>query len=106
MTVFYEVPLQPTNQTVSVSISGSSYSFRTYYCNEENSGWVLDISDSSGNPVIQGIPLVTGADLLGQFAYLNLGFSLMVTTDSAPAAVPTFENLGINGRLYVVTNDQ
>lgn len=99
----YEIPLQATPQNIKITILGISYGIRTYYCDTETGGWVIDISDSSGVPILQGIPMVTGADLLGQYKYLGLDFSLIVATDSDLTAVPTFSNLGINGHLYVVT---
>lgn len=98
----YEIPLQPTPQNIKITILGVSYGVRTYYCSTETGGWVIDISDSSGNPIVQGVPMVTGTDLLGQYKYLGLGFSLLVATDSDLTAPPTFDNLGINGHLYVV----
>ncbi|MCL7680226.1 hypothetical protein M8369_40485, partial [Klebsiella pneumoniae] len=44
--------------------------------------WCLDIMDSSGADLIKGIPLITGADLLAQYRYLGLGFSLYVGCDN------------------------
>ena len=61
--------------------------------------WVLDVADIQKNPIVSGIPLVTGADLLGQFAYLNFGGKLIVVSDGDPFAVPTFDNLGTSGHL-------
>jgi hypothetical protein len=68
---------------------------------ETNAGsWVLDIADDIGNPILSGIPLVTGANLLSQYGYLGFGGGLYVMTTSDPDAVPTFENLGDDGLLY------
>lgn len=100
---FYEIPLQPTNQNIRISILNVTYIIRTYYCDRENGGWVIDISKSDGTPLVQGIPLVTGDDLLSQYEYMNFGFGLMVYSDGIHDAVPSFSNLGINGHLYVVT---
>ncbi len=46
-----------------------------------NGGYVLDIADANGKPIVQGIPFVTGADLLAQYAYLGIGGQLIVQTD-------------------------
>ena len=100
---FYEIPLQPTNQNIRISILNVNYIIRTYYCDIENGGWVIDISDSSGNAILHGIPLVTGADLLGQYEYLGLGFGLMFASDGDIDAVSGFNDLGVSGHLYVVT---
>lgn len=99
---FYEIPLHPTNQNIRISILNVTYIIRTYYCDRENGGWVIDISDSSGNAILQGIPLVTGADLLGQHEYLGLGFGLMFASDGDITAVSGFNDLGVSGHLYVV----
>ena len=64
--------------------------------------WVLDIADASGNDILSGLPLVTGADLLAQYGYLGFGGGLWVQTASAPDAPPTFDNLGDDGQVYWV----
>lgn len=100
---FYEIPLQPTNQNIRISILNVTYIIRTYYCDRENGCWVIDISKSDGTALVQGIPLVTGADLLGQYEYLGLGFGLMFASDGDIDAVSGFNDLGVSGHLYVVT---
>jgi len=100
-TSFYEVPLSGAPQAFSASINGTTRNLRFTYQNADQGGWVLDIADASGNAIVQGIPLVTGANLLAQYAYLGLGAGLMVTTDGDPDAVPTFDNLGTTSHLYV-----
>lgn len=65
--------------------------------------WMLDILDSGGVPLLTGLAVVTGADLLDQFAYLGLGGQILAQTDFDPDAVPTFDNLGTVGHLYFVT---
>jgi len=103
-TTFYEVPLSGAPQSFSISIAGATYNLRLTYQNVADGGWVLDLSDSSGNAIVQGIPLVTGADLLAQYGYLGLGFSLVVNTDGDADAVPTFANLGTLSHLYVAVS--
>ena len=102
-TTFYEVPVSAAPQAFSVSISGTRYTIRQTYCDvPDGGGWLIDIIDSSGSNILTGIPLVTGADLLGQFAYLGFGFSLVVTTSGDADAVPTYDNLGVSSYLYAV----
>ncbi|MGI4812798.1 MAG: phage baseplate plug family protein [Janthinobacterium lividum] len=98
----YEIPLTPEPQTFGISIAGVTYTF-TVIWNAANVSWILDIADASGNPILSGIPMVTGADLLEQFAHLNFGFQLICQTDNAPSVVPTFADLGITGHLYAIT---
>jgi len=100
-TTFYEVPLSGAPQSFSISIAGTTYNLRLTYQNVTGGGWALDLSNSSGTAIVQGIPLVTGTDLLSQYGYLGLGVSLVVSTDGDPEAAPTFSNLGTLSHLYV-----
>lgn len=97
-----EVPLVAAPQTLSVSLAGTVYSLRMSWC-KFSQCWVGEIADSSGNPLLQGFPLVTGTNLLGQYAYKGIGGALVVASDGDPDAVPTFTNLGRQGHLYFVT---
>lgn len=65
--------------------------------------WCLDIMDSTGADLIKGIPLITGANLLAQYRYLGLGFSLYVNCDDPANDNPTQTDLGIKSHLYAVT---
>lgn len=62
--------------------------------------WIIDIYDGEGNALILGLAAVTGLDLLEQYKYLSLGGQLIVQTDNAPDAVPTFQNLGTEGHIF------
>lgn len=68
--------------------------------------WMLDIADTTETPILQGLPLVTGADLLAQYRYLtNIPPGLLgVATDGVPDAVPTYQNLGLTSHVYYVVN--
>lgn len=104
MSNIYEVKLQPgVPQTCTVLLGGVEYTLTLNYRNITNGGWVLDIADSFSNPILSGIPLVTGANLLGQYGYLGFGGGLWAQTLSDQDAVPTFANLGGDGKLYWVT---
>jgi hypothetical protein len=98
----FEIPLKPTPQTLAITLAGVQYRL-TVRWNWVNDSWVIDISDTNSNPLVTGIPMVTGADLLEQFAYLGFGGQLIAQTDNDPSAVPTFTNLGTTGHLYFVT---
>lgn len=102
-TQIYEIPLSATPQSFRISISGASYSLRFSYCAADQGGWLLDLSDSSGNALVSGIPLVTGSDLLAQYSYLGIGAALYVAGDGGSSDAPTFANLGTTTHLYVVT---
>ena len=98
----YEVPLSAQPQTFYVQLpNGVTYQFRLIYEFTPNDCWLLDINDAFGNPIVCGIPLVTGADLLAQYVYLGFGCSLYCTTDGATFIPPTFTNLGSTAHLWV-----
>ena len=103
MATTYEIPLSPSPQTFSILLAGVSYQLTVHYIDAPMGGWLLDIADQSGNDILCGAPLVTGHDLLEQYAYLDLGGQLFVQTDADPDAVPTFNNLGVESHLYFVT---
>jgi hypothetical protein len=102
MTTAYEIPLSSEPQTFNIPIDGTTYGF-TIRWNVPNATWMIDISDASGNPILSGIPMVTGADLLEQFGYLEFGFQLIAQTDNSPDTVPAFDNLGTTAHLYAIT---
>ncbi len=105
MTVaLYEIPLSPTPQRLTIALGAATYQLRVFYANTDQGGWLLDIADATGNPLACGIPLVTGADLLGQYAYLGIGGKLFVVSDADPSAVPTFANLGVGSHLLFQPN--
>jgi hypothetical protein len=99
----YEIPLSAKPQTFSIALGGVTYKM-TVRWNLPAAAWMLDIADATGSPMVGSIPLVTGADLLGQYAYLGFTGKLIVQTDYDADAVPTFDNLGTTGHLYFVTS--
>ncbi len=99
-TSIFEVPLNGQPQTLQITLSNVAYQLTIQWRN--SAGWVLDIAKQDGTVVLQGVPLVTGADLLAQYRYLGIGGSLVVSTDANPDAVPTYTNLGTASHLYFV----
>ncbi len=103
MKKFYTIPLQGNPETFKITLAGVDYFLTVKYQNTDQSGWFLDIYDSQNNPLVCGIPLVTGCNLLEQYAHFGFGGRLWVQTDHDPDAVPTFKNLGTEANLYWVT---
>ena len=83
-------------------LAGTSYNFRLTYNTEADGAWILDIGDSNQVPLVAGIPLVSGADLLGQYRHLGFTGSLVVTTDRGAGEVPTFDGLGVTSHVFFV----
>ncbi len=98
----YLLQLSANAQTLQVTIAGVVYQLTIQWRDGGDCGWVLDIADVNSNPIVQGIPLVTGVNLLQQYAYLGIGGELWVATTGDPPAVPTYENLGSAANLYLV----
>lgn len=98
----FEVPLTAQPQTFQITLSGVAYRVTLKWREAEGAGWVFDFANASGTPIVSGLPLVTGADLLEQYRYLGFGGSLYVQTDHDPDAVPTFDNLGDTAHVYFV----
>ena len=99
------VPLLGANETFQITLAGVSYGMQVVWRNDPGGegGWFLDIADDEANPLLQGVPFVTGTDLLAQYGYMGFGGSLYVQTVQEPDATPTFTNLGTDCQLYWVT---
>jgi hypothetical protein len=100
---FYSIPLTNAAQAFGVLLGGVLYNVTVVYRDVPEGGWVMDIADASQNPILQGVPLVTGIDLLAQYEYLGLGGVLAVVNAAAPNMPPTFDNLGSDALLYWIT---
>lgn len=99
-----EIPLQPRAQRLKIEMNGIEYILR-FRWNGVSNCWIMDIADSSNVPLVNGIPLITGANLLDQFNYLRIGngVKMLVYTFGDPDGVPTYTSLGDTSRLYFVT---
>jgi hypothetical protein len=104
MANFFEIPLESKPQSFKISLGGTDYWLRLTYQKATEGGWVLDISDANHVAIVNGIPLVTGCNLLEQYKHLGFAGRLWVQTASDPDAVPTFNNLGNDAYLYWVTD--
>ena len=101
MSTAYEIPLSATPQAFSINLADKAYNLEVKYCHVVDT-WVVDISDTDELPVLLGLPLVTGVDLLGLHKHLGIGGMLVVQSDGEVGRVPTFNDLGTNGHLYFV----
>lgn len=99
----YLVPLTNAQQKFSIALAGVVYNM-TLKWNTIGNTWLLDIADQANNPLVSGIALVTGCDLIGQYKHLGIGGSLIAQTDFSVNAPPTYQNLGSNSNLYFVTS--
>jgi hypothetical protein len=103
MAKVYTVPLTNAAQTLSISLGGTTYSLRVLW-NKYMGTYCMDVATSTGTPILNSVPLVTGANLLEQYGYLGLANNgaLLVQSDSNPLTPPTYESLGQTSQLYYV----
>ncbi|WP_298165130.1 hypothetical protein [Novosphingobium sp.] len=99
----FEIPLTAEPQAFSIQLLGVPYQMTLQWRNNAQGGWVLDIADATGVPIVLGIALVTGADLLAQYGYLGLGGALFVLNSASSDDAPTFADLGTDAHLVFVT---
>lgn len=99
----YEISLTAEAQRFAIQLAGTVYQMTVQWRNNAQGGWVLDIADAGGTPIVNGIALVTGTDLLGQYAYLGIGGALLVLNSSGGDDAPTFTDLGTDTHLVFVT---
>lgn len=103
MSTITEIPLTPSQACrFTVTLAGALYYLRLTYDIAQAGCWILDIGDADQTPLVAGIPLVSGVDLLAQYNYLGFGGALIVTTDRGAGEVPTFDSLGVTAHLYFV----
>lgn len=103
MATLYTIPLIVGAQTFAITLGNISYTFEVTYADAEEGGYVLGIRDASNNLLVDGIPFVTGVNLLAPYKYLNIGggdISLYIATNGDFTATPTYENLGTAAKLY------
>lgn len=100
----YLIPLVAQSQQFQITLAGIAYLMTIKWNNADNGGWALDFADPNTQVSIAAyIPLVAGVDLLKNLKYLGFNGSLYVYNSSDPEAIPTFQNLGSECKLYFVT---
>lgn len=104
MANYFEIPLSPEPQRFTITLGGVDYRLTVQYRKAGGAGWVLDIADASNQPLISGLPLVTGVDLLAQYRHLQFGGRLWVQGAENPDDVPTYDDLGIGSHVFWVTD--
>lgn len=95
-----EVPLTADNQTFSVTLGGKSWYMRLLW--RDVAGWILDIYDANNVPVLTGVPLIPGVNLLAQYPSLPFDGMLAVGVATEAPAYPTQVNLGTASRFYFI----
>lgn len=97
---FNEIPLTPDNQQFRILLGDTTYTLKVIW--RDVAGWIMDVMDSSGAPLLSGVPLVTGANLLQQYPQLGINGALVVATDKGAPYTPSKTNLGTYSHLIFV----
>ncbi|WP_407198969.1 phage baseplate plug family protein [Citrobacter portucalensis] len=95
-----EISLSPDNQLFRIQLAETTYTLRVIW--RDSAGWILDVQDSSGEPLLSGVPLVTGVNLLEQYPQLGINGALLVGCDVGAPDEPTKTNLGTYSHLIFV----
>ena len=93
------INLNPNSQTTIVTIDGIIYNLSIIWRLDT---YILDINDVNNKPIVQGIPLITGADLTSQLKYLGIPGYWVVANSDGTDNVPTYSNLGVTSFLLFI----
>lgn len=97
------IPIVPAQgQSFNINLNGTDYRFRLQYNDAEEGGWVLDIGDAQGAPIVCGISVVSNTNLLGQYEHLQIGRggALFVANAVGDDSTPTFAGLGEEWQMF------
>lgn len=98
----YRLPINNSVQQVfDVDLGDKSYTLRFQY-NKQAGAWFLDVSEQDGAALVQGLPLVSGANILDQYLYKGFGGVLVLYTDGEPDHMPNLNELGEWTSVYYV----
>ncbi|WPM85433.1 hypothetical protein QNH14_04550 [Apirhabdus apintestini] len=96
-----EIPLTADNQRFSIQLGGQQLSFTLQWRDE--AGWLADIRDENDMPLLSGLPLVTGGDLLAPYRHLGLRGELHVIADDPGQQAPGKTSLGARHHLWYIS---
>lgn len=96
------VPITPSeNQTFSITLPVNNQNITltlSFRWNDQGNYWFMNITDNSGNQILDAVPLLSGAypsgDLFGQYQYLGLGGAFIMPTTTVTNQDPNFDDLG------------
>lgn len=78
ITVQFRQEDKHTSQTL--TLDGVRFQLDTY-TNRADGSWYMDLFDTDGTPLVQGIALVTGLDLLYPYRYLPVPAGVLFVND-------------------------
>lgn len=103
MATTYEFPLRPEAQQMTIQLGEVEYVVRFGWCDAPDGGWFIDMTALDGAPLIRGLPLTAGENVLQQFDHFGIPGEIRVQTDNDELVEPTYGNLGSNGKVLFIT---
>ncbi len=100
-----EIPLSSIPETFSIVLGGRDFRLTLVWIEAPEGGWVLDITDgASGEALVSGLPLITGANLLEPYPEIfGKTARLEVESRGEKDATPTRSSLGTLSRLIFIS---
>lgn len=95
------------NQAYTVTIPGDSRNITfiiTQSFNAQAGYWTLGIHDNANVPIVLGVPLLCGYNLLEQYGYLDIGELYVVNVSDQTIEAPDDNNIAENFQLEWVLN--
>lgn len=101
------IPLRSTpSYTFLSSIENVTYSFKVRF-NDREQSWRLDIRESNGTPIVQGLKLLPNQNLTRGYKDSRLPSGNFYIIDSfGKVTKPTFESLGDRHRLIYFSEEE
>lgn len=93
----FEIPLRSGSQKFITTLNGKAYQLRLIW--RAPVGWFLDIAKTDTTPLVNGIAVVTGVNLIQQYQHLIKG-ELWVYTEGLEN--PDYQSVGDTLKLYWV----
>lgn len=103
MSTTYEFPLRAEAQLIQIQLGEVEYRVRFGWGDTTDGGWFMDIADADDVPIVRGLALTAGENVLQQFDYLGIAGEIRVQTDGDDLVEPTYANLGSNGKVLFIT---
>lgn len=92
------IPLSTVPQGFDIVLSGRRVRIVTRYFAAQDAGWTLDITEPDSTPIVLGVPIVTGDDLLRGYKHLIAG-SMYYVGNADVLTPPAWGTLGADGEL-------
>ncbi|MCJ2036393.1 phage baseplate plug protein [Methylobacterium sp. J-068] len=91
----HTIPLSGSAEQFSVALNGTTYILRLMFNGAIEGGWVLDIADANETPILCGLPLHIGQNILEQHDHLAIGGpgSQLILKSDGSGEDPGFDNL-------------